>query len=404
MTTWSADIWWGLAPGLTVASYFLGGLILYTLRTFWVGGNYRDAEIESRGTSPFMGMFVRTYFVWLMRPVFFLVHKSGVPPSAITTLSFWCAASSGIGAAAGEFALAGWLYIFAGVCDYLDGRIARTTGRTTPEGGALDAILDRYADSAVLSGLAWFYRDSWVLIAVLFALAGSSLVPYIRAKGEALGVEIKNGVMQRGERIMYLGISMAFSPLVETIRDPSNRQPVHHLTILGILLLAVSTQFSAIQRFKLLLSSLRHEKHVEWRLALGRTAVVRNILCAVLATACDFVVMTLCVGATMSVPLATLVGCAVGGVINFGSNRVWTFASGEQKRFQMARYAFVSASSALLNAGGVIVLLWLPSWDYRIAWGLARVAVFLLWNYPLHRDYVFAPLEIRKLPFKTPSV
>jgi hypothetical protein len=35
------------------------------------------------------------------------------------------------------------------------------------------------------------------------------------------------------------------------------------------------------------------------------------------------------------------------------------------------------------------VLLFLPGLDYRIAWVIVRVAVFLTWNYPLHRDYVF---------------
>ena len=51
--------------------------------------------------------------------------------------------------------------------------------------------------------------------------------------------------------------------------------------------------------------------------------------------------------------------------------------------------AFTSFTSALLNSGGVFVLLSLPALDYRIAWGVARVAVFLFWNYPLNRDWVF---------------
>jgi hypothetical protein len=28
--------------------------------------------------------------------------------------------------------------------------------------------------------------------------------------------------------------------------------------------------------------------------------------------------------------------------------------------------------------------------DYRIAWVFVRASVFVLWSFPLHRDYVFA--------------
>ena len=54
------------------------------------------------------------------------------------------------------------------------------------------------------------------------------------------------------------------------------------------------------------------------------------------------------------------------------------------------RYAFVSITSLMLNAGGVAVLLLVPAVNYLIAWALVRVAVFVAWNFPLQRDYVFA--------------
>ncbi|HEU4538786.1 MAG TPA: GtrA family protein, partial [Polyangiaceae bacterium] len=58
---------------------------------------------------------------------------------------------------------------------------------------------------------------------------------------------------------------------------------------------------------------------------------------------------------------------------------------------EATRFAFVSGSSALLNAGGVAVVLLLPRVDYRVAWAVARGVIFVTWNYPLMRDYVFAP-------------
>jgi hypothetical protein len=57
------------------------------------------------------------------------------------------------------------------------------------------------------------------------------------------------------------------------------------------------------------------------------------------------------------------------------------------------RYAFTSLTTALLNAGGVglVLLLDLP---FVAAWAAVRAIVFGTWSYPLQRDFVFAtPLD-----------
>jgi hypothetical protein len=46
----------------------------------------------------------------------------------------------------------------------------------------------------------------------------------------------------------------------------------------------------------------------------------------------------------------------------------------------------------------------LPSVDYRIAWVITRFVVFATWNYPLLRDYVFAPpLRAQSRPELVPA-
>ena len=112
----------------------------------------------------------------------------------------------------GQFSLGGWLYLCSGACDFLDGRLARITGKSSASGAALDSILDRYSEAAMLIGLAWYYRESWVLLPVLAFLAGSFLVPYVRARGEGLGLHLKVGLMQRPERVVVLGVAVVFSP------------------------------------------------------------------------------------------------------------------------------------------------------------------------------------------------
>jgi phosphatidylglycerophosphate synthase/putative flippase GtrA len=379
-----------LAPAVLMVGYFVVAFVAYLVRCA-IKGPYRDPEIESRGDSILAAMPMRLFITWALRPTWGLVLRVGIPPMAVTTLSVLLGLAAGPALAAGRFALGGWLYIFSGVCDVIDGRLARATNRVTKAGGALDSILDRYADAAVLCGLGWYYRDSWVLLPTLLALVGSSLVPYIRARGEAAGVSVKEvGLMQRAERIIYLGVGCSLSPILEVILDPTNAKPLHRIAVVGIVLLAVATQLTALQRLIFVVSTLSGEPRRSWLRQNGRT-LTANGVAATVATVADFGLVNLAVALlAFTPPSATILGCVAGGAINFTINRVWTFHSREAKLPQARRYAFVSLSSALLNAGGVAVLLLLPSVDYRVAWVLVRVAVFLAWNYPLHRDYVFA--------------
>lgn len=386
---------YSLGPAMMITAYFVLGLMLYGARRVLIGP-YRDAEMEERGDSALLMMGIRRYFFWLIQPPFRLLRWLELPPNAITTLSGLISISSGVAFAGGHFSLGGWLYIFSGILDIFDGRLARATGRSSAQGAALDSILDRYADAAVLAGLAWFYRDSWVLVAALIATSGSLLTSYIRAKGEALGLDVKVGMMQRPERVVTLGVSTAFAPFLEALYPHSGAVPPYLLAVVGLVFLAASSQMTAARRFIYVLRSLNDEGPGDARLlSTQRGGLLRSVTSAFAATGADFLVVTVLVSLAGLMPWwATAVGCAVGAVINFTINRRWAFERSEVNvELQAGRYVFVSGLSLALNAGGVAVLLLLPNLDYRIAWLLARGAVFLFWNFPLHRDYVFAKVS-----------
>lgn len=386
-------IWTAAAPALLLGSYFLVGALVYAVRVMMKGG-YHDAEVESRGSTPILGMWARNYFAWIMRPVWGFFARFEIPPNAVTTLSVLLAAAAGVSVAVGRFALGGWLYLFAGACDFIDGRLARTTGKASPAGAALDSVLDRYAESAMMIGLAWYYRDNWVLFPVLLALMGSTMVSYVRARGEGLGVDVKVGLMQRPERLVILGVAVAFSPILAAWYVPNDPHPMHRLAVVAIVILAASTQFTAAHRLVHVVHALDPRTTAKWRKTTGRGSLLRNTIAAVVATAVDFAIFAALVHLANVTPwLATAAGCVVGGVVNFTINRVWTFASNGHPIGEAWRYTFVSTSSALLNSGGVAVLLFLPNLDQHLAWAVVRAAVFVAWNYPLQRDYVFAETE-----------
>lgn len=91
--------------------------------------------------------------------------------------------------------------------DLLDGTLARMTSSSgTAWGALLDSTLDRLSDAAIILGIFIFLisqgeRSQWLAIAVLVA---SSLVPYIRARAEGLGIECSVGIGERTERLIFL--------------------------------------------------------------------------------------------------------------------------------------------------------------------------------------------------------
>ncbi len=372
-------IWSALFPALLI----VGAFLIYWVRGRIKGG-YCDEEVAARGETLLIPMGPRHFFAWLIDPIVRLLVKGGVPPNAVTILSVLLSIGAGVAIAAGRFSLGGWLYLSAGACDFIDGRLARGSGRASPGGAAFDSVLDRYAEAVVFVGFAWFYRDRWVLLPVLAALIGSFLISYVRARGEGLGVDVKMGLMQRPERMVILGVTAALSPVIEALIEPNNPRPIHRLAVAGVVVLAVFTQFTALQR-------LLHVVRALSKTSVARVATIRrNVVAAAVGTGADFLLVLLLIARFQTVPwVATAIGCILGGALNYVLNRVWTFRSIAPPIGESVRYVAVSLSSALLNAGGVALFLLLPEFPSLIAWIVVRALIFSTWNYPLQSEFVY---------------
>lgn len=378
-------------PALPLLLYVAGGAVSFLL---FGARRYRDEEIARRSSGA-STRTMRLFFSWLMAPWLRLLVWAEIPANAVTSLSLSFSLAAAIALAAGHFALGGVLFVIASVCDYLDGRLARHQGGGTTVGAALDSIVDRYSEVALLTGLAWYYRDTWILAAALFALSGSLLVPYVRAKAEALGEKLETvGVLQRPERAAILALTTGLAPFVDSLLGNwSERLPVHSLTVAGICILAVGTQWTAAQRTHRLLRALSISNTIP------RSSGPRAILSSVVATGADAATVALVVSLSrVSLPWATAFGCLVGACVNFTLNRTWAFrARGGALPLQIRRYVIASSTSAVLSAGGVAVLGMLPTVPDPVAWLVVRGVVFLTWTFPLFRTYVFpsAPRDAR---------
>jgi phosphatidylglycerophosphate synthase len=235
-----------LYPLFALAAYFIIAIGLFSLRARWVGIAV-DAEVASRPASKLLGRYLRHYMMWVLGPWERALVRWRVTPNALTFASFVVACFSAICFALGNFGAGGWLYLLTGILDILDGRIARATGMVTKGGAFFDSVMDRYAELVVFGGLTIYYRGSWAIYVALIASLGSIMVSYTRARGEALGVQVNIGTMQRPERLFYLGVISGMSPIVETLFGHGSLPPfVPVVVALG--LLGASANFTAVRR------------------------------------------------------------------------------------------------------------------------------------------------------------
>ena len=112
------------------------------------------------------------------------------------------------------FLLGGIAFIVGSVCDTLDGRYSRMSGKGSPFGAFLDSTLDRIEEGLVLTAVAAHFSregDEVAVAAVVVAVLASLMVSYTRARAEALGIpDAKVGMLQRPERVTLLSAPQAF--------------------------------------------------------------------------------------------------------------------------------------------------------------------------------------------------
>jgi len=144
---------------------------------------------------------------WLARRL----DRWGIHPNLLTWLGFLFSAGAGLLAGLDLRGGAALLWILGGLCDALDGTLARLSGKASPAGAFLDSTLDRYSDAALLlgvgvaaqrAGLAW---GGWI---AGVALLGALMVSYTRARAEGLGLSLREGLFTRLERFVLLLIAL----------------------------------------------------------------------------------------------------------------------------------------------------------------------------------------------------
>jgi CDP-diacylglycerol--glycerol-3-phosphate 3-phosphatidyltransferase len=151
--------------------------------------------------------------------------RRGVQPDVLTFTSTWIALAAIVVATYGGRwqMLAGWLIVFSGLGDTLDGAVAVATDRTTRWGYVLDSAVDRLNDVLYLVAVWIVGGPAWI---VLTAGVAFFMLEYVRARGRnAGGSEV--GTVTIGERALRViccsiavhwgGVFLSLDTLIATV-------------------------------------------------------------------------------------------------------------------------------------------------------------------------------------------
>jgi CDP-diacylglycerol--glycerol-3-phosphate 3-phosphatidyltransferase len=141
-----------------------------------------------------------------------------VQPDTLTLLGVAFSAAAAVAFGLGQTFVAAFALGFAGLCDLIDGALARAKGASSLAGAFLDSSMDRLSDLLILGGIAFGMAAAGNLgglALVLWALAGTIMTSYTRARAERHLAEFDLGVMERGERfvVLILGALLGFLTL-----------------------------------------------------------------------------------------------------------------------------------------------------------------------------------------------
>jgi len=153
----------------------------------------------------------------ILDPLGAVAYRVGLGANAVTVAGLGFSAAAAVFIGRGELIWGLVLLIWAGLCDALDGPIAKAANSSSVRGAFFDSVCDRASDALLFAGVAWYLgatEPGRIFMLPVALMAVAMLVSYQRAKAESLGLDAKGGLMERAERFVVLGAGLAFSVIL----------------------------------------------------------------------------------------------------------------------------------------------------------------------------------------------
>lgn len=193
----------------------------------------------------------------IVEPVARVLLKAGLGPNLVTVIG--AAVTTGIAVLLIPSGHLVWAAVLSGLFaafDMVDGTMARLRGGGTRFGATLDATCDRITDGALFAAITWWLIDSYQahpsLIAAAFTvLVFSQVISYVKARGEASGLRMDGGLVERPERLIIGLGGIGLQGL-----------GVPYAVDVAIWALAVGSVFTVLQRLRIAARSPRAQEKI----------------------------------------------------------------------------------------------------------------------------------------------
>jgi CDP-diacylglycerol--glycerol-3-phosphate 3-phosphatidyltransferase len=132
-------------------------------------------------------------------------------PNLLTTCAVLTSLAVGYCFATGRFVLGPWLMFLAGLFDIWDGQVAKMTGRISTFGAFYDSTADRICDFLYSLGAIYFFTVEEIYDVAFMVVAYmvlSSLISYVKARAEGLGLTCNVGLLARPLRLALYGVPL----------------------------------------------------------------------------------------------------------------------------------------------------------------------------------------------------
>jgi len=207
-----------------------------------------------------LGSGFKEWWLLLVRPMenYLVEHK--YHPNVLTITTLIVSIICGYFFHLGWIFLAGVLILAGSTFDIFDGRVARAQGLNSPHGAFFDSCLDRFSEAFIYIGLLSYFRDTYFIYIIFLILSTTAMVSYTRARAGALNIDCAVGIMQRTERVVYLGVFSIFNYFGNLLTVYFGFDGKDYLLKISLILLLVFSAYTAIQRMSHVLEKLKERE------------------------------------------------------------------------------------------------------------------------------------------------
>ena len=237
----SLTLYMGLVPLAALTILIAGSFAAFTGHWLMLSPDQRREKASGE-----RGFFV-AYFYTLIGPACRALTFAGITPNAVTLGSLVLGTVGAFALASGHFMTAAWLIVCASSADAMDGYLARAQDNGSVAGAFLDSFVDRLTEGVFFVGFALLGDGGLLTFIAMAALIASYAVSYARARGEALGIDAKIGVMQRPVRLVIVAFAIFSLAWGQILQGPWPDLAMTFTTG-ALAILAVGASISAFRR------------------------------------------------------------------------------------------------------------------------------------------------------------